>query len=41
MMEDKYRRLFATHWGRAFLIIALLSILIASVLCWMESARWF
>jgi hypothetical protein len=37
MREDKYQRLYETNWGRAFIIILLLSIMVGSLLCWLES----
>ncbi|MDX6694539.1 MAG: hypothetical protein QOF02_2142 [Blastocatellia bacterium] len=37
MLKGKYKRLYGTHWGRAFIVILLLSIIIGSLLCWLES----
>jgi hypothetical protein len=37
MREDKYQRLYETHWARAFLIILILSVAITLLFGWLES----
>jgi hypothetical protein len=37
MLEGKYKRLYGTNWARAMIIILLLSIIIGSLLSWLES----
>jgi hypothetical protein len=39
MIEDKYKRLYETHWARAFLVILMISVFITLLLSWAESGQ--
>ncbi len=39
MLEGKNKRLYETHWARAFLVILMLSVFITWLLSWAESGQ--